>query len=115
MTTTDIRRGSCLKTFSDTIRKQLRKGDVLGRIGGEEFVVLLEDSNLATAQAMAERLRVAVEAIAVQADDGSPVKITASFGIALHDGTETVDACLATADAALYRAKQAGRNRVETD
>lgn len=103
-----------LKTFTDTIRTLLRKGDLLGRMGGEEFVVALDNTDLAVAQAMAERLRLAVADSQTPIEGGTPIAITASFGLALYNGDESVDACLARADAALYRAKQVGRNRVET-
>ena len=102
-----------LKTFTNTIRQLLRKGDFLGRLGGEEFVVALENTELPNAQAMAERLRLAIANSQTPNDGGIPIAITASFGLALYSRDESVDAWLARADAALYRAKQSGRNRVE--
>lgn len=103
-----------LKTFTETIRTLLRKGDLLGRIGGEEFVVALDNTYMPNALAMAERLRMALAESRTPADDGASIAITASFGLALFNGDESVDAWLARADAALYRAKESGRNRVET-
>ena len=102
-----------LKTFTNTIRQLLRKGDFLGRLGGEEFVVALENIDLPNAQTMAERLRLAIANSQTPNDGGIPIAITASFGLALYSRDESVDAWLARADAALYRAKQSGRNRVE--
>ena len=102
-----------LKTFTNTIRQLLRKGDFLGRLGGEEFVVALENTELPNAQTMAERLRLAIANSQTPNDGGIPIAITASFGLALYSRDESVDAWLARADAALYRAKQSGRNRVE--
>ena len=102
-----------LKTFTNTIRQLLRKGDFLGRLGGEEFVVALENTDLPNAQTMAERLRLAIANSQTPNDGGIPIAITASFGLALYSRDESVDAWLARADAALYRAKQSGRNRVE--
>ena len=102
-----------LKTFTNTIRQLLRKGDFLGRLGGEEFVVALENTDLPNAQTLAERLRLAIANSQTPNDGGIPIAITASFGLALYSRDESVDAWLARADAALYRAKQSGRNRVE--
>lgn len=103
-----------LKNFTNTTRTLLRKGDFLGRIGGEEFVVALENTDLPSAQAMAERLRLAVAESRTLADGATSIAITASFGVALFNGDESVEAWLDRADTALYRAKQSGRNRVET-
>ncbi len=103
-----------LKTFTDTIRTLLRKDDLLGRIGGEEFVVALNNADLPNAQTMAERLRLAVAESRAPSNGGTPIAITASFGLALYNGDESAEAWLARADTALYRAKQSGRNRVET-
>ena len=103
-----------LKTFTNTIRALLRKDDLLGRIGGEEFVVALKNTDLQNAQTLAERLRRAVAESQTTTDDGTVITITASFGLALYNGNELVEALLARADAALYRAKKSGRNRVET-
>lgn len=103
-----------IKTLTDTIRTVLREGDLLGRIGGEEFVVALESTDLPSAQAIAERLRLTVAESQTPSDDGAPIKITVSFGLAQYNADESVEAWLGRADAALYRAKQYGRNRVET-
>ena len=103
-----------LKNFTKTMSSLLRKGDLLGRIGGEEFVVALGNTDLKSAQALAERLRLAAENSRTQVDDGSVISITASFGVAVYNGNESIEALLARADAALYQAKHTGRNRVET-
>ena len=103
-----------LKTFVDTMRGHLRKGDLLGRLGGEEFVVALGNADLQDAQALAERLRVAVAESGCPFDADTTITVTASFGLALYDGQETVTQLLIRADEALYRAKNLGRNRVET-
>jgi diguanylate cyclase (GGDEF)-like protein len=90
----------------------LRSTDVFGRLGGEEFGILLPDCELEQAQARAEQIRVAIAA-AVTGDNGPGIPISASFGVAVtaRSGYE-LRALLIHADEALYRAKREGRNRV---
>lgn len=88
--------------------------DLVGRLGGEEFVAVLPHTGLTGAAAAAERMRASFAATAVQADAGV-ISFTASFGVALWDGRETMDRLLGRADAGLYRAKAAGRNVVAVD
>ncbi len=93
-----------------------RQYDEVGRYGGEEFAILLPETSLEVATQVAERLRekIAEQVITV---DGKPVRVTASFGVACFpgEGVETINDLLKAADAALYRAKHAGRNRVVAD
>jgi diguanylate cyclase (GGDEF)-like protein/PAS domain S-box-containing protein len=101
-----------LATVAQTLRREVRREDWLGRWGGEEFVVLLPDSTEPQAEFTLERLRQAVAAQRIEASDGR-VQITVSAGIAGWGGSEdAIEEVLARADAALYRAKRAGRNRV---
>jgi len=89
-----------------------RQVDVVARIGGEEFAVLLPSADLVSAQRVAERLRAALESQPAQTDAG-PVACTVSIGIAtMDDATSSVEALLKRADEALYAAKHGGRNRV---
>lgn len=88
-----------------------RASDVAGRIGGEEFVLILPDSDQAEAASLAERLRAAVEATVVEGPDGD-IRFTASIGVADRDGTEALLDLICKADEALYAAKKAGRNQV---
>ena len=89
-----------------------RQIDVVARIGGEEFAVLLPAADLASAQRVAERFRAALEAQPAPTDAG-PVHCTVSIGIATMDAAiASVDALLKRADDALYSAKHGGRNRV---
>src|SRR3984885_10111442 len=93
------------------LRSVLRAQDFAGRNGGEEFAVLLPDTEIATALAVAERIRIAVAEILLP---GSDVSVTASIGVAgFPDHASTVDRLERLADAALYLAKRQGRNRVE--
>ncbi len=102
-----------LETFCSTIQKLLRSDDRLARMGGEEFLVVANHIAKKDAQAMAERIRKAIAGIQCYANDGSPISITVSIGVALNHPGESVDALLARADQSLYRAKHKGRNRVE--
>ena len=90
-----------------------RKMDTLGRVGGEEFAILLPGTDLAAAAVFAERLRRRVADTPLRLD-GSVISVTVSIGIAAMAGAEAgYDAVLVRADKALYCAKRAGRNRVE--
>lgn len=91
---------------------ELREVDLLGRYGGEEFAVLLPESDLATARLVGERLRRRVEQAMLDTDRG-PMRITISLGVAaLDEECADLDDLLERADQALYAAKRAGRNRV---
>jgi len=100
---------------ADALGKCLRASDALGRYGGEEFLVVLPDTDTTGALVIAERCRAALAALAVNAENGQHVRVTGSFGVASNarDPELHVDALVRQADEALYRAKQAGRNRVE--
>ena len=105
-----------LKAFVVLARDLLRDQDVIGRMGGEEFAIALPETTLAAAQVVAERLRSGLEALEVPLSGGDPVRLSTSIGVAeckVTDG-EGLEACLGRADAALYRAKAQGRNRIET-
>ncbi|WP_433852904.1 diguanylate cyclase [Stenotrophomonas nitritireducens] len=98
-----------------TLQRNLRGHDwLLGRYGGEEFVLLLPGAGMEQALALAERLRAALEASPLGRDGGAIVTTT-SIGVAIADATPDLERLLARADAALYRAKAAGRNRVACD
>jgi len=104
---------AALRAMADTLRQLVRKTDVFGRIGGEEFALVLPDTTLEDARALAERLREHILQRVV-AHEGVSFRFTASFGMAvLRDADERLEALLARADEALYTAKERGRNRVE--
>ena len=98
-----------------TLAKSVRNEDVVARYGGEEFAVLLRATPVPHVRGTAERLRRQVEALAVDADDGNPIHVTVSIGLATFPETvvNTPAELIEAADQALYRAKGAGRNRVE--
>ena len=100
-----------LRQTARTVRRELRVEDSFGRIGGEEFAVLLENADIARATEVVERIRRAIERAAVP--ETPALEFTASFGLAaLTPKTASADAWMQAADAALYRAKEAGRNRL---
>jgi len=102
-----------LVAVARTIAAELRPTDHVARWGGEEFVVLLPDTYLEGAWAAAERVRKAVAASAVQSSEGVTLPtVTISVGIATRGAGMSPEDLVARADAALYEAKQAGRNRV---
>ena len=101
-----------LRHVVQIIRQQLRSQDELGRMGGEEFAILLPEIGLANTIAAAERIRCAIEAAPAQFMD-TQIPLTASFGVACWQSpAESADALLQRADTALYVAKSGGRNRV---
>jgi diguanylate cyclase (GGDEF)-like protein len=101
-----------LHLFSKVVRKTMRAGDVIGRLGGEEFVALLPNT-LAEAGIAAERVRRAF-AEASNVADGGHVAATVSIGVACGSAHAEIDMLISRADVALYRAKSNGRDRVET-
>lgn len=101
-----------LKIFARVVRGCIRPGDIYARYGGEEFI-LIAKSDLDGARTLAERLRQSVEAAVFQTCAGD-LKVTASFGVARFIPSEPVEALIARADGAVYKAKANGRNRVET-
>ena len=111
---------SLLRRIAEALRASLRDSDRVGRYGGEEFLLVLPETNLAGAEVVAEKTRQAVAAVRLVMPDGSEVSVTISIGLASLDDLRDQRAALAprefiaAADAALYRAKRAGRNRVHT-
>lgn len=103
---------SALLAFAQAAGDCLRGMDVIGRMGGEEFAVLLPNTALEQGEAVAERIRAAVACIAIDTEFGT-VRYTASIGVTEAGEDDTsIDTLLARADVALYAAKAAGRNRV---
>jgi diguanylate cyclase (GGDEF)-like protein/PAS domain S-box-containing protein len=104
-----------LIAFTKTCQRHIREIDVFARFGGDEFVLLFPETNQEQAYEIVERIRLALTTKPVDLD-GKQVTITLSCGIAsLGDEQSSFDALLNRADQALYRAKEAGRNRVVID
>jgi len=97
--------------MADILQSRIRKSDLLGRWGGEEFMIICTETNLTSAHILAEQLRCTVE------KHSFPVirSKTASFGVAEWREDDTIESITKRADEALYRAKEGGRNRVEVN
>jgi diguanylate cyclase (GGDEF)-like protein len=102
-----------LKEVADCCRQTMRKEDVLGRYGGDEFAIMLPESNLVATCQVAERLRQRIAQKPIDTEVG-PVTVTVSLGVStLDDECSNPETLLANADQALYVAKRSGRNRVD--
>lgn len=101
-----------LRRFADEARASVRGVDMVARWGGEEFVILMPETDEAAAMGVLERLRERVNAAAIPSIEGE-MRFSFSAGVASHRPGYTVADTVAIADRALYRAKAAGRNRVE--
>ena len=102
-----------LKGLSELLNRQARVIDRVCRYGGEEITVILPETDLDAAANIAERMRAAVEARLFDVETGTPIGITVSIGVASFPAqADNAEALVAAADAAMYSAKQSGRNRV---
>ncbi|MCY1275141.1 diguanylate cyclase (GGDEF) domain protein [compost metagenome] len=101
-----------LRQFSRLCQQQARRTDLFARYGGEEFLFLLPDTDMDAARHLLERLRLALEGLEIAAPSG-PLRVSVSIGLAGVSAGDDLHQLQGAADAALYRAKQQGRNRVE--
>lgn len=103
---------ACLRALIGPLQAELRQSDVVGRWGGEEFVVMLSSADAAAAHPIAERIRQRVQDTVIDGFD-SPISLTCSIGVAAsNESGPWGEALIAQADAAVYSAKRAGRNQV---
>lgn len=101
-----------LMKFAEVCRHTIRSIDIPGRIGGEEFAILLPETEEGEAMEVAERLRRGLAGAEIEAENGKTFRFTASIGVAtLSESVDDIDKLLAASDKALYAAKSAGRNR----
>jgi len=98
-----------LKAYGETLQRRVRGIDLAARIGGQQFAVLLPETETAGARQFAERLRTEFRAV-----EGLPIVVTASYGIASYPRSRSAEELLAGADACLHRAKERGKDRVVT-
>ncbi len=105
-----------LKGFAERMRKAIRTSDLVCRLGGEEFVIVMPDTPLETAAKVAERVRGEIERNRFPvAEDGRAIEVTVSIGLAERGCESEPEALFRRADRALYRSKSDGRNRVSAD
>ena len=103
---------NALKKVSAILQSALREGDQCGRMGGEEFAVLLPQTSAESAGNVAERIRVLIENLSILTSSGS-CSVTVSVGVATRsDQTKDIDSLMQKADEAMYQAKREGRNKV---
>lgn len=100
-----------LKTVAQTLHRSLRTGDLLGRLGGEEFVIALIGADAERGARIAKKLCAALEGVSFTWE-GTLIPLTASFGVAEYANEPTLLDVVGKADRAMYRAKEGGRNRV---
>ena len=103
-----------LREIGALLKTHVRHTDVVGRFGGEEFVIIMPFADIYSACKKAKHLKKLIEDYPFYADDGSPLNVTVSIGVVQHypRSGETFTTLIERADAAMYRAKRAGRNRV---
>lgn len=101
-----------LASFGKLVRGSIRNGDIAGRLGGDEFCIVLPNTGGDRAGPLVERLRERWERLEYHSPDGGAFSVTASFGVVQHAGERSAKALLHTADKALYCAKGEGRNRI---
>jgi diguanylate cyclase (GGDEF)-like protein len=102
-----------LREFAQVLTHSVREVDTAGRWGGEEFLLVLPGTDGGGALRLAQRIRDFLEGRTLLTPEGVPVRVTASFGIAEYGSGVELDELVAAADAALYEAKRAGKNRVQ--
>jgi len=103
-----------LESVATLVRQSIRDTDTAGRYGGEEFIIVLPKTDLPTALYVAERIREAIAAAEMRDSEGNVFSITVSQGLSSYEPGEDEHSLISRADVALYRAKEGGRNRVET-
>jgi diguanylate cyclase (GGDEF)-like protein/PAS domain S-box-containing protein len=102
-----------LKKLAEVCREVLRDVDIIGRVGGEEFAILLPETDRAEGANVAERLRVAIANARIPMESGLPIQLTVSIGVSsLLGKDDNLDVLSSQADKALYEAKKTGRNKV---
>lgn len=104
-----------LRQVAQLILEHVRPSDFVFRYGGEEFLIVLTETSLAQAETIAERIRTIIEIGSMDTGDAERLNVTASFGIAEHNGHPDQKYLIKSADEALYAAKAGGRNRINVN
>ncbi len=105
-----------LREFAARVRRNIRGVDLACRLGGEEFVVIMPDTDISQAEAVAERVRQSIAERPFEVNASRPLSVTVSIGVSRNEtAADTAETLLKRADVALYRAKREGRNRVIFD
>jgi diguanylate cyclase (GGDEF)-like protein len=104
-----------LRQVGEVLGAGVRQVDLAGRYGGEEFAVIVPETDLAGAVLLAERLRVDLAQARIEIPGGVPLRVSASFGVAVKGELGSAEELIAAADEALYEAKRAGKNRVSPE
>lgn len=105
-----------IQAVTASLKTSIRKADIVGRYGGDEFMIVLPETHLAGAKLIAEKIRSAVENIRLELPGGKVIRLSTSIGVAgCCEPGEDIDTIVARADAALYASKDAGRNRVTVE
>jgi diguanylate cyclase (GGDEF)-like protein/PAS domain S-box-containing protein len=105
-----------LSQVSETLRTKVRRADVVGRYGGDEFILLMPQTSLSGARDFAERVREEIASMEFSPAEGKVLRLSLSLGVAALDRErDTADSLVSRADTALYRSKRAGRNRVSLE
>jgi len=107
-----IKGDGAIRSVADTLKGLLREEDILIRFGGEEFLALLPNTDFSTAEKVAERMCAAVEALPAE---NPALKVTLSLGVSQVENLQDLEAAIHRADAAMYQAKQQGKNQVARD
>ena len=102
-----------IKKLAKIMQIHTRKSDIIARLGGEEFAILLPNTDLEGAKKIALNLKNIVEKSSIKLDNNQSLKFTISIGVALFNDFDTIDTALSRADQALYQAKENGRNQVK--
>lgn len=101
-----------LKMFATILENNTREHDIVARFGGEEFIIVLPETDIEPARALAEKLRSTIEDCEIPTSDTTPLNMTASFGVTTCNNGESWDKIMKRVDHALYEAKGRGRNQV---
>ena len=104
---------NALKQIAMILSSHLREQDFVARYGGEEFIIALPENNLKLVRDFAEKCRVKIQAIELEAKNHQIFKLTASFGIAFSNPKLEIEQVIHAADLAMYRSKQLGRNQIQ--